>query len=123
MLWTAVRDPDIARTVTDILDDPGSNWTLARASLNATTSRATFMRRFQRETGMTFGAFLVQARLSAAAVLLRGTSHGSVADVAAQVGYQSESAFSRAFRNVVGTTPGAFRREGVGALRGLGHRD
>ncbi|WP_431280366.1 helix-turn-helix domain-containing protein [Leifsonia poae] len=72
-------------------------------------SRATFIRRFSSSTGMTFGQFLSRARLMCAAELLT-TSDLTVAAVAAQVGYQSESAFTRAFRAQVGQTPARFRR-------------
>ena len=76
-------------------------------------SRATFIRRFGRSTGMTVGAFLTQARLMTAADLLQ-TTDSTVAAVAAQVGYQSESAFSRAFREATGPTPARFRRGAAG---------
>ncbi len=75
-------------------------------------SRATFIRRFGRSTGMTVGAFLTQARLMTAAELL-ATTDSTVATIAAQVGYRSESAFSRSFREANGTTPGRFRRAAV----------
>ncbi|MFF3249418.1 helix-turn-helix domain-containing protein [Actinacidiphila glaucinigra] len=56
------------------------------------------------------GVFLTRARLMAAAELLT-TTDATVASVAGQVGYYSESAFSRAFRAHLGTTPARFRRE------------
>lgn len=72
-------------------------------------SRATFIRRFQSATGMTFGQFLTRARLMTAADLLTNSDR-NVAGVAAQVGYKSESAFTRAFRAATGETPVQFRR-------------
>jgi AraC family transcriptional activator of mtrCDE len=59
---------------------------------------------------MTFGAFLIRARLMTAADLLVG-SDSTVSTIAARVGYQSESAFTRAFRTAVGETPARFRRQ------------
>ena len=59
---------------------------------------------------MTVGSFLARARVMAAAELLN-SSDATVATIAGQVGYQSESAFSRAFRAEVGTTPARFRRD------------
>ncbi|MEU8632890.1 AraC family transcriptional regulator [Amycolatopsis sp. NPDC048633] len=109
VLWTAVADPGIASAVSSVLDDPGAAWTIERLSRQVAMSRATFLRRFVRETGMTAGAFLTRARMMAAAQLL-STSSATVASVAGQVGYQSESAFSRAFRAELGTTPARFRR-------------
>ncbi|MEV6235495.1 AraC family transcriptional regulator [Lentzea sp. NPDC051838] len=109
-LWTAAADERIAAAVEAMLREPGEAWTIERLSGTASMSRATFLRRFTQHTGTTVGAFLTQARLMAAADLL-GSTDAKVATVAAQVGYQSESAFSRAFRAAVGTTPARFRRE------------
>lgn len=108
-LWTAVSDERISRVIFCILDDPGSEWSIERMSRDAAMSRATFLRRFARSTGMTVGAFLVQIRLMAASELLL-TGDFTVASVAAQVGYQSESAFSRAFNRATNMTPARFRR-------------
>ena len=109
-LWTAVADPRIAAAIDGVLDDPGAAWSIERLSRAATMSRATFLRHFGNETGMTVGAFLARVRVMAAAELLDGTD-ATVAAVALKVGYQSESAFSRAFRTEIGTTPARYRRE------------
>lgn len=74
-------------------------------------SRATFIRHFTHDTGMTVGEFLTHTRLMTAADLLT-TTDDTVAAVAAQVGYRSESAFSRAFRLATGSTPARFRKSG-----------
>jgi AraC-like DNA-binding protein len=109
-LWTAATDGRIASAVEGMLNDPGADWTIDRLSRAAAMSRATFLRHFTRDTGTTVGAFLGRARLMAAAELLASTD-ATVASVAGQVGYHSESAFSRAFRAELGTTPARFRRE------------
>ncbi|RDH74121.1 AraC family transcriptional regulator [Mycolicibacterium moriokaense] len=108
-LWTAVADPRIAETIEHVLMMPGADWTIDRLSRTAAMSRATFLRHFRQETGMNVGDFLVRVRVMAAAELLN-SSDRTVAAIASQVGYQSESAFSRAFRAQVGTTPARFRR-------------
>ncbi|MFJ6121491.1 cupin domain-containing protein [Streptomyces sp. NPDC092129] len=109
-LWTAAADGRIASAVEGMLNEPGADWTIERLSRAAAMSRATFLRHFSRDTGTTVGAFLARARLMAAAELLT-TTDATVASVAGQVGYSSESAFSRAFRVHLGTTPARFRRE------------
>ncbi|MFE2642635.1 cupin domain-containing protein [Streptomyces nigra] len=109
-LWTAASDEHIAGVIEDILLNPGEDWTIERLSRAAAMSRATFLRRFGRQTGMTVGAFLAKVRVMTAAELL-SSSDATVATVAWEVGYQSESAFSRAFRAEVGTTPARFRRD------------
>jgi AraC family transcriptional activator of mtrCDE len=108
-LWTATADPRIAKAIESVLATPGADWTIDRLSRTAAMPRATFLRHFGHETGMTVGVFLVRARVMAAAELLN-SSDATVATIAGQVGYQSESAFSRAFRAEVGTTPARFRR-------------
>ena len=109
-LWTAVADERMSRVVQEVLANPGEEWSVERMSASALVSRATFFRRFQAATGMTFGRFLVRARLMHAADLLID-GDASVAQIASQVGYRSESAFTRAFRDEVGQTPARFRRE------------
>jgi AraC-like DNA-binding protein len=108
-LWTAAGDGRIAEAIEQVLQDPGADWSIDRLSRTAAMSRATFIRRFTRSTGMTVGAFLSQARLMTGAELLTATN-STVATIATQVGYQSESAFSRRFRLATGTTPARFRR-------------
>jgi AraC family transcriptional activator of mtrCDE len=116
-LWTAAADSRIAEAIEGMLSDPGAAWTIDRLRRAAAMSRATFLRRFGQETGTTVGAFLARARLMAAAELL-GSSDATVSAIAAQVGYQSESAFSRAFRDAVGATPARFRRDQSQRARG-----
>jgi AraC-like DNA-binding protein len=53
--------------------------------------------------------YLAQWRMQLAAGRLRDTT-AKVVDIALEVGYESEAAFSRAFRRVVGMAPGAWRR-------------
>lgn len=109
VLWTAAGDQRIATIIEEVVADPGADWSIDRLSRRATMSRATFIRRFGRSTGTTVGAFLARTRLMTASEMLRTTDE-TVASVAAQVGYRSESAFSRAFREATGTTPARFRR-------------
>ena len=109
VLWTAAGDERIADVVDRVVADPGSDWSIERMSRLAVMSRATFIRRFGQSTGSTVGAFLARTRLITASELLRSDDL-TVAAVAAQVGYRSESAFSRAFRESTGLTPARFRR-------------
>lgn len=108
-LWTATHDERIRAVIDEVLRDPGADWPIARLTRVAAMSRATFIRHFSRGTGMTVGAFLTHIRLMTAAELLIDTER-TVAVIAAEVGYRSESAFSRAFRLATGSTPARFRR-------------
>lgn len=115
-LWTAGNDPRIADVIEQVIGDPAADWSLQRLSRAAAMSRATFVRHFGRSTGMTVGAFLTQVRLMTAAELLLATD-ATVTTVAGQVGYRSESAFSRSFRRTTGVTPARFRRTAAPGAR------
>jgi AraC-like DNA-binding protein len=112
-LWTAADEEWVRAVVDSVLREPGADWSVARLAHVAGMSRATFARHFPRRTGMTVGAFLAHIRLMVAADLLVDTGM-TVAAVAVEVGYHSESAFSRAFRLATGSTPARFRRESTG---------
>ncbi|MEV6286504.1 AraC family transcriptional regulator [Kribbella sp. NPDC051770] len=111
-LWTAAGDPRIAAAIDAVLQDPGADWSVERLARLASMSRATFVRHFGRHTGTTVNAFVTRIRMMVAADLLTREDL-TVATVAARVGYQSESAFARAFHQATGRTPGRFRRSGA----------
>lgn len=98
-----------ARAVAVLLADPARPWTLDELAHEAGASRATLVRLFQKTAGLAPLAFLGELRLGLArAKLLAG--HATLAGIAADVGYQSESAFSRAFQRRYGIRPGEARR-------------
>jgi len=114
-LWTAVPDERIGQAIARIVSNPGDDWSIERLARDAAMSRATFIRRFVRATGLTVGAFLARIRLMTASELLL-TTDSTIATIAGSVGYQSESAFSRSFRGATGMTPARFRKApGLGA--------
>ena len=101
-----------ARAVSAMLEAPDRDWRLDELAQQAGASRATLVRSFQKTAGMAPLAFLVELRLGLARhKLLAGTE--SLAEIAAEVGYQSESAFSRAFQRRFGLRPGEARRVGA----------
>jgi AraC family transcriptional activator of mtrCDE len=108
--WTAIADPRIAATIAAVLRDPSAEWTLDRLASTASMSRATFVRHFGRQTEVPVAAFVAGLRMMVAADLLADRDL-TVATVAARVGYRSESAFTRAFRDATGVTPGRYRRQ------------
>jgi AraC family transcriptional activator of mtrCDE len=109
VLWTAVQNASLRNVIEAVLDQPGRGWTIAELAELATMSRATFIRQFTRDTGMSAGDFLTRIRMITAAELLRTTDQ-PVGMVAASVGYRSESAFVKAFRTATSSTPARFRR-------------
>jgi AraC-like DNA-binding protein len=82
---------------------------LAELCKHVGTSQRSLRRVFQAETGMTWQAYLAQARVLRAMALL-SEAGPTVISVALQTGFDSVSGFVRAFRRVAGTTPIAYRR-------------
>ncbi|WP_417581878.1 AraC family transcriptional regulator [Pelagibacterium sp.] len=108
----ALRDPQLGRALVAIHRFPQTDWTLAQLAAQAGMSRSAFSARFSERLGQSAMAYLVQWRLHLARARLMETND-PMAAVAQQAGYQSEAAFSRAFRQYFGKPPGAARRSVV----------
>jgi AraC family transcriptional regulator, activator of mtrCDE len=109
-LWTAVDDERLHSAICAVLDDPGHRWTIPELARRSCMSRASFIRHFDHNTGMTVGDFLVRMRVMIATDLLAG-SDKTIGSIATDVGYQSVSAFGRSFRAATGSSPARFRRD------------
>jgi AraC family transcriptional activator of mtrCDE len=96
------------RVVNALINDFSRNWTLDELAAVADTSRATLVRNFRRVSGQTPPAFATDLRLDLARMSLLRTKE-SIASIAAQAGYQSEHAFSRAMVRRFGVRPGLMR--------------
>jgi len=96
------------RAVAAMLNDPAKSWTLDELASRANASRASLVRMFQRTARLAPLGFLAELRLKLAQRKLSATNL-SVAAIADQVGYKSESAFSRAFYRRFGVRPGEAR--------------
>ncbi|CAB3787860.1 AraC family transcriptional regulator [Pararobbsia alpina] len=97
-----------ARAVNAMLNDPAHGWTLEELAAESHVSRATLVRTFQKAAGMAPLAFLTELRLGLARQSLTATN-APLMKVAMAVGYDSESAFARAFRRRFGISPGKLR--------------
>lgn len=104
----ALRDPALSRVLTRIHAQPDAPWTVESLAREAHLSRAAFARRFSAGVGQAPLAYLTRWRMGVAARLLRET-RSPLAEIAARVGYESEFAFSRAFKRAQGQPPTAFR--------------
>ncbi|MGY6273198.1 cupin domain-containing protein [Achromobacter denitrificans] len=102
-------DSRIGMSVQAMLEQPGAAWSIASLGALAGMSRATYARHFLERSGATVGDLLQRIRMMHACELLRGTRR-NLADIAQASGYQSESAFGKAFRQVVGDSPGRWRQ-------------
>ncbi|ARS27495.1 AraC family transcriptional regulator [Sphingomonas sp. KC8] len=99
--------PAITRAMDRAIADPAT-MTQADALAAAHMSERSFRRAFSSETGMSWQAWLGQARILAAMALLAQGQR--VTDVAADVGFQSLSAFAKAFARLTGEVPTEYRR-------------
>jgi AraC family transcriptional activator of mtrCDE len=96
------------RAVVAMLEDMGRPWTLDALAARAHASRASLVRMFQKLAHMPPLEFLSGLRLELARRKL-ATSSLPLGEIAEEIGYQSESSFSRAFRRHFGISPGAAR--------------
>ena len=103
------RDPAVGRALGLIHGEPAAPWTLETLGEAAAVSRSTLYERFIHFIGQPPMQYLAQWRMQLAARRLRDTD-AKVADVARDVGYENEAAFSRAFKRAAGESPGAWRR-------------
>jgi AraC-like DNA-binding protein len=109
--WLAgLRDPVVGHALALLHRRPGHPWTLEELARAAVTSRSALAERFSHFLGQPPMHYLTQWRMQVAARLLAdGTA--KVSAVAMEVGYDSEAAFSRAFKRLVGVPPSAWRRK------------
>ena len=101
-------EPQTARAVVAMLEEPARDWTLHELAIAATSSRATLARDFRRLAAMTPIGFLTDLRLTLARHHLAASSR-PLAEIAMAAGYQSASAFGRAFQRRFGEAPGSIR--------------
>jgi AraC-like DNA-binding protein len=88
---------------------PAHAWTLEELAQDAATSRSVLAERFQLLVGSSPIQYLTNWRMLLAANLL-SRSNAPLASIAHDVGYQTDTAFSRAFRRAYGSPPAAWRR-------------
>lgn len=109
--WLAgLRDPYVGRALALLHGNPKEEWTVQRLGREVGLSRSAFADRFLHVMGMSPMQYLATWRMQLARRELLH-SHKSLAEIADLVGYESEAAFSRAFKRLVGKPPGTFRRE------------
>jgi AraC-like DNA-binding protein len=106
----ALGEPHISAALGLIHRRPGEAWTVRSLAAEVGMSRSAFAARFTELVGEPPLQYLTRWRMHKAMDLLR-EGRFSLAEIAERVGYESEAAFSKAFKRGVGRTPGAYRRE------------
>ena len=115
--WLAgARDSAVGRALALMHARPAHSWTIAELSEAIGISRSVLIERFTRYLGEPPMAYLAGWRMRLSAQALVSTPKG-VAEIASDVGYESEAAFNRAFKRAFGTPPARYRRDQREAAR------
>ena len=104
------RDLEVGRALTLLHQQHAHSWTLAELAHGSGLSRTVLAARFRHFLGESPMAYLTRWRLQLGARALATTSQG-VAEIASEVGYESEAAFNRAFKREYGLPPARYRRD------------
>lgn len=108
-LLAALNDAKVGQALNLMHQDPAHNWNLEELARTVGMSRSAFAERFRDLVGESPMRYLTAWRMQQAVDLL-AAGEMSVGSVAEACGYQSEVAFRKAFRSVVGKTPGEVRQ-------------
>ena len=106
---SALNDPRISKALKLMQDSPQNNWTLESLASEIGMSRSVFFNQFKKLVHETPLSYLTNWRIRQAQKLLM-TDSSNIAQIAANVGYQSEAAFNRIFKSKTGQTPAVYRR-------------
>jgi AraC family transcriptional regulator, alkane utilization regulator len=107
--FAAAKDPQIGEAIANIHRMPQTPWTVDRLASLSRMSRSAFAGRFNKLVGEPPLRYLSRWRMHKAIELIR-ESRLTTAEIASLVGYESEAAFSKAFKKWNGKGPGAYRR-------------
>lgn len=113
--WLAgARDPEVGNALALLHRQPANPWTIAGLAKAVGISRSVLAERFRHFLGVPPMAYLARWRMQLGAQMLTSTNH-SVAQIASEVGYDSEPAFNRAFKREFGSPPARYRTKSRGA--------
>ncbi len=108
--WLAgLRDAAVGRALEKLHERPAYAWTLDELARDVGVSRSVLAERFAQLVGVPPIQYLAQWRMQLGATLLSTTTM-SLAEIAEQIGYGSEAAFSKAYKRAVGVAPAEWRR-------------
>ena len=105
----ALADKQMSAPINAMHQDPARRWALHELAARAGMSRSTFASKFKETVGVSPMEYLTRWRMLLAADRLENSSE-SIANISASLGYESESAFSTAFKRVMGCPPRKYSR-------------
>lgn len=106
---SGLRDPHVGHALSLVHARPASDWTIESLAVAVGMSRSAFAKRFAHFVGDSPIQYLARWRMQLAARRLENPQV-SIAQAGVEVGYESEAAFNRAFKKVMGVPPGMWRR-------------
>jgi AraC-like DNA-binding protein len=107
----ALADKQMSAAITCMHDDPGYPWTLQKLAERVGMSRSIFALKFKETVGATPMEYLTRWRMLLAGDRLKNCDD-SISAIASSLGYESDSAFGKAFRRVMGCSPRQYSRDG-----------
>ena len=115
--WLAgLRDPFVGKALSLLHGAPARDWTIEDLAKQTGVSRSVLAERFTQLVGIPPIQYLAKWRMQIASERL-SDSDANVATIAGEIGYESEAAFSRAFKKLMGVPPSAWRRRGASEER------
>jgi transcriptional regulator GlxA family with amidase domain len=105
----AIKDPQIGRALAAFHRTPSEVWSVASLARKAVVSRSIFSERFTSLLGVSPGRYVARWRMHLATTWL-AKERLTNSEIAARLGYDSETSFSRAFKRIMGVPPSAFAR-------------
>ncbi len=106
----ALADRQLSRAMNAIHEEPGHRWTLDALAARAGMSRSSFAERFRQAVGIAPIDYLARWRMLLACDRLENTDD-TVSLIAPALGYESEAAFSTAFKRIMGCSPRSYVRD------------
>lgn len=118
----ALTDERICAAIRSMHSDPGRRWTVQSLAESAGMSRTAFSLRFKELAGSSPMEYLTRWRMILAGDRM-SLDRESISDISASLGYESESAFTTAFKRVMGYSPRDFRRNQSDGFGVINHAD
>jgi AraC-like DNA-binding protein len=112
----ALRDPFVGKALSLLHAMPAHDWTIGELGGRIGLSRSVLAERFTDLLGIPPMQYLAKWRMQVAARIL-SEAGSNIATIAEEIGYESEAAFSRAFKRAVGMAPSAWRRRSLASVK------
>lgn len=106
----ALSDKQMSAAISSMHDAPAHDWTVEELGQRAAMSRSTFALRFKETVGLSPIEYLTRWRMLLAADRLANT-RDSISEIAQSLGYESASAFTKAFKKIMGRSPRQYSRD------------